>query len=665
MTNNNKLVLGRCVYDPETRTISSDNRAPQVIGHVQAKLLKILYSEPKNYFSNEDLQREVWDNRFIENTTIRTTVSYLRKALGESVDCRYIESARNKGYRFVANIEEISNRRRLRKFFPSTIIAGLISLLIYVIFLSNAPLIVPQIQTTLLGQESDGTVSGELLVFSHKPLDSKFWNLYAKKLGQERYFRLTSGEYSDSNAVFSKDGKKLAFHRYDGMTCKIIVADLDRKTNKLNNLDLVFNCIDELSSVAIAWKDKNTLYLSYTNSMHKPYQVYSFNIKTGQSTPITFPPGGNSGDYYVTNSYESNKMAFLRNMVGSRTEVWIYDERKNKSSKIATVPVILMTAAWIDSGKKLVIQTKEGELSALDIKSGKLELLFKAPYQISFPYSVDKQTIGYMRGFLHVRDVIRLDLNGNIENVITSAFNDSRPAYAQNAGDIAFISNRSGISQIWLLKKDGELQQLTQFDANTRITGLTISHDGKSVAFTINAVLYIFRNDDRQIIYSANDRIYSNPIFSGDGKRIYYGVKDSDKWYIEYRSMKQLSTKETLVEGHIVIPCTTSDCFYFMRFNEKTLYKSTKGITESLGIELSNIQSSDQLSVIDDNDAIYYVSRFDDKTEVKYQNLKTKKAISLVRLPASRFSIEQKPLRFLTSISRKSETHLEMIKINN
>ena len=118
MTKSNKLILGKCEYDPELRELSIEGDSPQVIGHVQAKLLQLLYSSPDQYFSNDDLQREVWDGRVIENTTIRTTVSYLRKALGESEDCKYIDSGRNKGYRFVADIEEITPQRQFKRFYP-------------------------------------------------------------------------------------------------------------------------------------------------------------------------------------------------------------------------------------------------------------------------------------------------------------------------------------------------------------------------------------------------------------------------------------------------------------------------------------------------------------------------------------------------------------------
>ncbi len=665
MAKSNKFILGRCTYDPETRTIRGDSASDHVIGHVQAKLLELLYSDPKVYYSNKDLQREVWNNRYIENTTIRTTVSYLRKALAESEECQYIESGRNKGYRFVAHIEEISTPWRLRKFLPSTIIASLVALLIYILSVINAPLIIPQIQTTLLGQELSATVSGELLVFSHKPLGEKYWNLYSKQLGKERYYQLTDGKHNDINAVFSNNGNQLAFNRYDDSVCKVIIADVDRITMQLKAPKTIFNCLDEPLSVSIAWKDENNLFLSYTDSMSKPYQIHSYNIQSGESIPITSPPATGRGDYYVTNSLDSSKTVFLRNIGASKTEIWIYDGLTNKSTKIASIPLVLMSAAWLESEKKLVLRTGDGELSTLNLDNNKLELLFRANYPIYYPYATNRQTIGYMRGSPWRNDIISLSLSGRSENIITSSFDDYRPTFAQDSKDIAFVSNRTGRSQIWLLKKEGELHQLTKFDDSFKIADLAISNNGKSIAFTTNTQLHIISDTGELKFSSSKDNIYKNPVFSNDGMSIYYSVNDNDndKWFIESQSLIQLSEKKVLTEGYVVIPCGTEDCFYFTRFNGQLLYKSINNESTYTGVVLSDIENSNQLAIA--SDTIYYIHKNNNEPEILSQNLKSKKITNIMKLSTSRFSIQQEPLRFLTSIRRESETNLETIKIPN
>ena len=661
MAKSNKFILGKCEYDPETRTISSEGQEPRIIGHVQAKLLQLLYQSPNQYFSNEELQQHVWDNRFIENTTIRTTVSYLRKSLDESSDCKYIDSGRNKGYRFVAKVEEISKKRQLRKFLPITTIGLLSVLLVYFVLHTEEPLIIPNVQTTLLGQELDATVNQDLLIFSHKPKEEKYWNLYAKRVGNEQYHRLTSGKFNDIKATFSKDGNRIVFNRHDGQSCKIIIADVNRVDNRLDNLQVAFNCPSELLSISIAWQDDQHLYLSYTQSLSRPYQIYSYNIETKESKAISSPPVTGSGDYFISKSTDSGKVIFFRNIVGARTEIWLYDEQTNRSSKKASFPLVLGAAAWVDSGNSLVVRTGNGQLSTLNLNDGDIKLLFKANYPIYYPYSVDGNSIGYMRGSLKVRDIVKVGMDGKIENMITSSFSDYRPVYAQNSEDIAFISNRSGTHQIWLQKHDGELIQLTDFDRSYKITDMAISRNGDLIAYSIDTNLHVISNDGSHRFSSNDKRIYKNPVFSNDGKKLYYSINNNEKWVLELISLQDWRKTKTDIEGFVVRPCPNRDCFYFTQFDDETLFLSEEDRIENTGITPGKIKSPNQLAIVENS--IYYAVRYKKNPEVFQQNLDTRKITKLLTLPNAEFSFKEKPLQFISSISRESDTNLETIDI--
>ncbi|MBV1911438.1 MAG: winged helix-turn-helix domain-containing protein [Kangiellaceae bacterium] len=662
MAKSNKLILGKCEYNPESRAIGSENNPPQIIGHVQAKLLQLLYSSPNVYFSNDDLQREVWDGRVIENTTIRTTVSYLRKALGESEECKYIDSGRNKGYRFVADIEEITPKRQIKKFFPFVVIAALALILIYVVFPLSTPHQVPKIQTTLIGQELEASVSGELMVFSHKEEGSQYWNLYSKEIGKESYFRLTDGSFNDRNSALNEEGLKIAFNRHDGESCQIIVANITGSRRELDNMKKVFDCPVESFSVSIAWKDRNNLYLSYSTSISKAYRVYILDINTGKTKSILSEVVSGRGDYFVTANRDAKKLAYLKNVIGNKTEIWFYDEISRNSSKVALIPQILMSIDWIDENK-LVVRTGYGELSSLDIVSGELTILFETDKTISFPFAYNQSMIGYMQGFLKVRDIIRLEPDGGSKNVISSSFRDFSPVYAEKAGSIAFISNRSGKYQIWLLNKENELTQVTQFKDNPRIGNLTISHDGKLIGFVINAHLQIMGTDGSLKFKSKEKNVYKNPVFSTNSQMVYYSSNVNGEWFIESRLMSKLIEKTIVEQGYVIKPCIKSDCFYFIKTNDSILYKSENGNSASTGVILKDITRPDQMLIMDD--LVYYLNREGSQSELLQQNLTTKQVKSILPLPSLRFSIQKKPLGVFTSIYREPETLLESVNLQD
>jgi DNA-binding winged helix-turn-helix (wHTH) protein/Tol biopolymer transport system component len=662
VANNNKLILGKCEYDPESRTISPQNSPPQVIGHVQAKLLQLLYSSPNVYFSNDDLQKEVWDGRYIENTTIRTTVSYLRKALGESEDCKYIDSGRNKGYRFVADIEEITAERQLKKFSPFVVIAALAMLLVYVVMQTNTPRIIPKIQTTLLGQEVEAFVNGEFMVFSHKPEGSQYWNLYSKKIGKERYYQLTNGSFNDRDSAISEDGNWLAFNRHDGKNCQIIVANLSKFEQQLTNAKKVFDCPDELPSVSVAWKDNNNLYLSYSKTASNKYALYLLSIETAEIKNIVMPALSGRGDYFVTRNDKLKKIAYLRNVLGTKTEIWLYDETSSEPTKLVSIPLILMSIGWLDDSR-LVVRTGHGKLSSLDINNGELKTLFETDNTIHFPYVINNASVGYMSGFFTVKDIIKLEQDGTSENIISSSFSDYGPVYAEKEGSIAFISNRTGKNQIWLLKQEGELLQVTNFKKYLKIDNLTISDDGQYIAFVINGHLQVIGTDGSLKFNSKEPYLYENPVFSKDSTKVFYTSNIDGEWFIESRLMSNLAEKSKIIKGYVIKPCSISECFYLLKKNDSMLYKSEKGALVATGVSLNNISLPEQFAI--NGDLIYYLNREGNKSELLRQNMVTKEIISVIPMSTARFSIQKNPLRVYTSIYREPDTFLQSIVLQH
>ncbi len=59
---------------------------------------------------------------------------------------------------------------------------------------------------------------------------------------------------------------------------------------------------------------------------------------------------------------------------------------------------------------------------------------------------------------------------------------DSQPVFSPDGGDIAFISDRSGSDNIWIIARDGSKpRQLTHLDENSVFTSPAWSADGKSI----------------------------------------------------------------------------------------------------------------------------------------------------------------------------------------
>src|SRR5258708_19533693 len=72
---------------------------------------------------------------------------------------------------------------------------------------------------------------------------------------------------------------------------------------------------------------------------------------------------------------------------------------------------------------------------------------------------------------------------GTPKQITTEGADNERPQWAPDSKHIAFISNRGGTSQVWLMKPDGsDAKQIT--DLSTEAGGVLFSPDAKNLVFT-------------------------------------------------------------------------------------------------------------------------------------------------------------------------------------
>jgi len=109
---------------------------------------------------------------------------------------------------------------------------------------------------------------------------------------------------------------------------------------------------------------------------------------------------------------------------------------------------------------------------------------------------------------------------------------DQSPEYSVNGRSLAFVSSRSGSSELWLDTLDNAPpRQLTHFHDRGQFFMLTWSPDGRSIIFSYrrgsatNLFHYDMNNGAIQQLTHSNNRNFS-PVYSADGRYIYYSSND-------------------------------------------------------------------------------------------------------------------------------------------
>ena len=97
------------VADPETWRLSRDGQEIH-LEPVVLKLLIYLIANRERLVTRQELMDTVWGDTVISESALTKAVARLRKALDDdSATHRYLETVRSRGYRFVADVEEIES----------------------------------------------------------------------------------------------------------------------------------------------------------------------------------------------------------------------------------------------------------------------------------------------------------------------------------------------------------------------------------------------------------------------------------------------------------------------------------------------------------------------------------------------------------------------------
>ena len=98
--------IGSCTYNPHTRVITRADGSTTKLSRVPADLLELFVNNPLKYFKLSEIEELLWPDKTIEQNTIATWISTLRKELGQTRDEIYIENRRNDGYRLAAAVSK-------------------------------------------------------------------------------------------------------------------------------------------------------------------------------------------------------------------------------------------------------------------------------------------------------------------------------------------------------------------------------------------------------------------------------------------------------------------------------------------------------------------------------------------------------------------------------
>ena len=534
-------------------------------------LLVVLARSAGGVVTRKDLLDLVWADAVVGGDALTGAVSKLRRALDppikeaaeEAAGVSAIDTIPKLGYRlqlpvtWQAGAEASVNtpvpehspggqpRRRLHTatILAAAVLVGLVGLGAW--FFGSRPATgapsrsaPPEIRpvTSFPGIEVQPAVApggADRIAFAWQGAGQDNWDVYVIVRGTSTPMRLTDDPGIDREPAWSPDGRHLAYLHFDdeGLCSIYRVSALGGPPRR------VAACGGRAESLSWAPDGKRLLY-AVRPGAGEPFRIVSLSLSEGTRLELTSPPPGSLGDLRARYSPDGKTLAFIRSPIHGVEDIFLHPPGQPEPERLTADNLKIHGMDWARDGRTLVFSSNRAGLFSLwrIARSG------GEPTWIGITGGdVDAPSIG-AAGFIAYEqwrdetNIYRLDpRTGDKAEVVRSTHWDFDPAVSPGSQRLAFVSDRSGSSEIWV-SDAGRLRKMTDF-GGPYVTAPSWDPTGRRIAFEArvngNGDVYLLDGNEleprRVTLAAARDAV---PSWSRNGERLYFASRRSGSWQI-------------------------------------------------------------------------------------------------------------------------------------
>jgi serine/threonine protein kinase len=414
----------------------------------------------------------------------------------------------------------------------------ILAALSYFLFMNNSVPQLPPIKTIGLisypGLEEMPAFSpdGNSIAFAWNGANQNNFDIYVKLIGAGTSLRLTHDSTNDYYPAWSPDGSYIAFLQVKQNSYSYyIIPSLGGEERKVADV--------KYAGYGIDWSpDGRELVVSAIDSSTQLPGIMLISIDAGKKQALTSPDmNGLYGDSYPKFSPDGSKIAFLRNLSYSITELYTISSNGGDEKRLTFDKLQVGSEAWTQDGKEIVFTSN---------RSGNTTL-WRIPFGGGSPTSVAGSgdnignitiakkgySLAYSRGG-ESANIWRLNLGkpSSETNVPTELISSSEGfqtevEYSPDGKYIVFSSDRSGSHEIWRCNADGSNPMELTFFGGPSAGSAQWSPDGQFITFDSrakgNGNIYVINSNGGTPRLLTSGKSENNiPRWSRDGKWIYF-----------------------------------------------------------------------------------------------------------------------------------------------
>lgn len=459
-------------------------------------LLMLLAESPGQVFGRDEILQRVWPETAVQDDALRRVVALLRRVLDDDPKAPlYIETITRRGYRLVAPVSHPDPKpndsvasRAPRLLWGMLLLVGLGIVSGWLVQRGDTPETQLDLRplTSLPGHESEPVFSadGSRVAFIHEEGGERALLVKGLRDGEARQILQRP---RISGPAWSPDGSRVLVVVRGG-DCEILSVDV----HDPSAVESLYTCSEGERLDQVLQPDDETLIFSRRPARFgSPWRVHRYDLATHESVQLTLPAEPGYGDIFLALSPDREKVAIIRSLIVERSKLLILDWASGTQEVIDHFPDTSWHVSWSADAKSLVFADETG-LYRIGLDGGSAQRLIQSPRDLRQP---SVSPVGHRLAVVEQRlrsNIVRQPnpLFGSAaeladiepEIVASSTREDFMPRFGPSGNRLAFISGRSGRSEIWVTWPGGGLDRLFGVDPPNHIHTFLWSPAGDRIA---------------------------------------------------------------------------------------------------------------------------------------------------------------------------------------